>query len=122
MELRKCLKCGAEVCVLKSCTCDDCGITCCHEKMKEIKANTSDGAREKHIPEYIIIGEKIKVVVPHVMEEEHYIEWLAYEDEMTLIKNKLKPGMAPEVEFSYHPNSKIYAYCNKHGLWEKEID
>ena len=36
MKLVKCMKCGAMVEVIKDCTCDDCGIKCCGETMKEI--------------------------------------------------------------------------------------
>ena len=32
----KCEKCGAIVKVLIDCTCEDCGIKCCNERMKEI--------------------------------------------------------------------------------------
>lgn len=32
----RCKKCGAIVKVLIDCTCEDCGIKCCNEKMKEI--------------------------------------------------------------------------------------
>ncbi len=48
MMIKKCLKCGATVKVLNDCHCDDCGITCCNGKMVELKANSSDGAVEKH--------------------------------------------------------------------------
>lgn len=33
---RKCLKCGALVEVIKDCTCENCGIMCCGEKMVEV--------------------------------------------------------------------------------------
>ncbi|MBR5281139.1 MAG: hypothetical protein IKU26_09295 [Clostridia bacterium] len=33
-----CEKCGAMVQVLIDCTCENCGIKCCGEKMKEISA------------------------------------------------------------------------------------
>lgn len=34
----RCEKCGAMVKVLIDCTCDNCGIKCCNETMKEISA------------------------------------------------------------------------------------
>jgi len=33
-----------------------------------------------------------------------------------------EPGETAEAEFKYVPGSKVYAYCNKHGLWMKEVD
>lgn len=35
-EYRKCLQCGAIVKVIKDCTCEDCGIKCCGEKMQTV--------------------------------------------------------------------------------------
>ena len=35
-KIVRCEKCGAMVKVLIDCTCSDCGIKCCNERMKEI--------------------------------------------------------------------------------------
>ncbi len=35
-KIVRCEKCGAMVEVLIDCTCENCGIKCCNEKMKEI--------------------------------------------------------------------------------------
>ena len=59
--IKKCTKCGAIVKVIKDCNCSDCGITCCNEKMKEIKPNTSDGIAEKHKPTYVVDENYINV-------------------------------------------------------------
>ena len=40
MVLKKCMKCGALVKVLKDCNCDNCGIKCCNEEMTIIKPNS----------------------------------------------------------------------------------
>ena len=122
LVLKKCTKCGALVKVLKDCTCDDCGIKCCGEVMKEVKANTTDGAIEKHKPTYIIKDDNLIVTVNHVMEEDHYIEWICL-----LTDNKeeyyyLKPGDTPTVSFPIVSSGKIYSYCNKHSLWVTEIE
>ena len=34
----------------------------------------------------------------------------------------LKPGDRPEAKFKYIKGSKIYAYCNLHGLWVNELN
>ena len=57
-------------------------VVCCGEKMQEMKANTSDGATEKHVPVVTIEGNKAKVVVgevAHPMLEEHHIDWIYLE-------------------------------------------
>ena len=43
---------------------------------KVIKSNSVDAAFEKHVPMFNILGDKVEVYVNHVMEEDHYIEWI----------------------------------------------
>jgi superoxide reductase len=119
--IKKCFKCGAIVKVLEDCNCDDCGIKCCGEQMKSLNANSTDGAAEKHIPSYEIKGDKVEVVVNHVMEEDHFIEWIsALTDNEEHIKY-LKPGEEAKAEFKYVPGMVLYSYCNKHLLWKTEV-
>lgn len=120
--IKKCLKCGALVKVLRDCTCKNCGIKCCDEDMKVLVPNSVDAAIEKHIPTYEIKDGKIFITVNHVMEEEHYIEWISMyfgDKEYTTHLEFGKPAVA---EYKYIPGSTIYAYCNKHGLWKKEVE
>ncbi len=120
LTIKKCLKCQATIKVINDCTCEDCGIKCCGEQMKEVRANSTDGAIEKHKPTYTIDGNKLIVTVNHVMEEEHYIEWVCLltddKEEYVYLKNE------PKAIFDKVTNGKIYAYCNKHGLWVTDIE
>ena len=119
--IKKCLKCGATVKVIKDCKCDNCGITCCNNKMNELKANESDGNVEKHKPSYTVDNDKIIVTVNHVMEEDHYIEWICLVTEKEEKYIYLNPNDKPAVTFNNVTKGKIYSYCNKHGLWVTEI-
>ena len=55
-----CKHCGNIVEVVKE---SGVPIVCCGEKMMELKANTSDGAVEKHVPEVNINGNNVLVTV-----------------------------------------------------------
>ena len=121
LVLKKCLNCGALVVVLQDCTCDNCGIKCCGEEMKKIEPNIVDAAVEKHVPNYEVIDNEIIVTVNHVMENEHYIEWIAIASDSKIGKKFLKPNQKAIVTFPYIKGSKIYAYCNKHGLWSQDV-
>ena len=121
LVIKKCLKCGALVKVIRDCECNDCGIKCCGEQMKEIKANSVDASIEKHKPTYTTQNDKLVVTVNHVMDEDHYIEWICL-----LTSNKeeyvyLKPGDEPKAIFDNVNSGKIDSSCNKHGLWETDI-
>jgi len=70
------MKCGNMVEVLHA---GQGELVCCGEPMKLMVENTSEGAKEKHVPvlEKAANGWWVKVgSVPHPMEEKHYIEWI----------------------------------------------
>lgn len=119
LNLKKCSRCGKIVDVMHY---NDKNIMCCNEIMLDVKSNITECAIEKHLPSYKIIDGKILVEVKHVMEEEHYISFIA------LVKNNLKitkflnGELKAEVEFPYLRGATLYAYCNKHGLWKVDVD
>ena len=120
--IKKCTKCGATVKVIEDCNCDNCGIVCCGEAMKALVPNSVDAAIEKHVPTYEVKDGKIFVTVNHVMEDEHYIEWVSVVSEGRECTTYFKPGAEAVAHYKYVPGSVIYAYCNKHGLWKKEVE
>jgi len=121
MELRICEKCGALIEVLKDCTCENCGIKCCGEQTKPLVPNSVDASFEKHIPNIEIVGNYIEVTVNHVMEDEHFIEWVALENDKINARKYFKSGEVLKAVFPYIKGSKVYSYCNKHGLWVVEV-
>ncbi len=99
-------------------------LTCCGENMTELKANTSDGAKEKHVPVITKEENKIKVTVGSVLHPslpEHYIEWIALVTDDKIQLKYLKPGMEPKAEFEKLDSGTVYEYCNLHGLWKAEF-
>ncbi|MDD5066490.1 MAG: desulfoferrodoxin [bacterium] len=97
-------------------------LVCCGQPMKLQIENTSDGAKEKHVPviEKTGNGFKVKVgSVAHPMEAKHYIEWIELAADGTVYRKFLKPGQAAEAEFCVTAE-KVTAreYCNLHGLWK----
>lgn len=120
-KIKKCSKCGATIEILNDCTCDNCGIKCCGIEMVEVVPNSVDASIEKHLPEYEVIGNYIVAKVNHVMEDEHYIEYLALDSDTISAKKYLKIGETPTAVFPYIKGSKLYSYCNKHGIWKTEV-
>lgn len=120
-ELRRCSGCGATIEVINDCKCDDCGIQCCGKVMEKVSANSVDASVEKHLPTYEVIGSYVVVSVNHVMEDEHYIEYIALDCDKVNGKKYFKPGETAKAVFPYIPGSRLYGYCNKHGLWMCEV-
>jgi superoxide reductase len=121
--IKKCMNCGATVKVLEDCKCgEDCGIKCCGEKMTVLVPNSVDAAVEKHVPTYEIKDGKIFVKVNHVMEDEHYIEWISIVSDKKECTTYFNPGEDAIAHCKYIPGSTVYAYCNKHGLWKVDVE
>ena len=123
MELKfyRCPVCGQIVAIVKG---TGAPLTCCGEEMQEIKAGTSDGAREKHVPVFEVKGNIVTVTVgsvEHPMLPEHYIEWIALQTKGGNQRKKLNPGEAPKATFALCEGDEVvavYAYCNLHSLWK----
>jgi len=97
-------------------------LVCCGQPMKLLTENSTDAAKEKHVPviEKTAEGYKVSVgSVPHPMEAEHYIEWIELLADGVAYRAFLKPGDKPEALFCVKA-AKVSAreYCNKHGLWK----
>ncbi|MEW5951484.1 MAG: desulfoferrodoxin [Elusimicrobiota bacterium] len=97
-------------------------LVCCGKEMKYFKENTTDGAKEKHVPviEKTAEGYLVKVgSVAHPMEDKHYIEWIELIADGVSHRKFLKPGEKPEAFFCVKAE-KVEAreYCNLHGLWK----
>jgi superoxide reductase len=118
-----CEKCGNIVEII-----NDSGVNphCCGQKMSVLEAGVVEASREKHIPEVELSDGKVKVVVGsvlHPMAQEHSILWVQLETDKGVQRKNLSVGADPVVEFALADEKPIavYAYCNLHGLWKKEI-
>ncbi len=119
LEIYKCDVCGNIVEVLHGGAGE---LVCCGQPMKLFKENTTDAAKEKHVPVVEKRGETVKVKVgsvPHPMDEKHYIEWVEILADGEAYRQFLNPGEAPEASFKIDAE-KVSAreYCNLHGLWK----
>lgn len=101
-------------------------ITCCGQPMKDLKANSTDAAGEKHVPVIKIDGRNVEIVVgsvEHPMLEEHHIAWIQIETKKGIQRQNLVPGTAPKAVFTLTEGDELvaaYEYCNLHGLWKAE--
>lgn len=122
LKLKKCVNCGALIKVLEDCPCEDCGIICCNKEMKTITANTTEASIEKHKPTYTIENDKLIVKVNHVMESDHFIEWICLITDSKEEYIYFKPEDEPLAIFDKADHGTIYSYCNLHGLWKIDIE
>jgi superoxide reductase len=97
-------------------------MVCCGQPMTLFKKNTTDAAKEKHVPviEKTAEGLKVKVgSVPHPMDQNHYIEWIEVIADGKAYRQFLNPGESPEASFAIKAETAVAReYCNLHGLWK----
>ncbi len=119
LQIYKCLVCGNIVEVVHAA---DGELVCCGQPMQLLQENTTDAAKEKHVPvvKKIDGGYKVSVgSIAHPMEEKHYIEWIELMADGKAYRQFLQPGQAPEATFMVKAASvSAREYCNIHGLWK----
>lgn len=118
-EIYKCEKSGLMVEVLQ----DAEGTPmCCGEPMKLLRENTTDGAKDKHVPvvEKIEGGYRVTVgSVEHPMTDAHYIQWIELVTPTGVLRHNLTPQDKPVAEFKTDATEvEAREYCNLHGLWK----
>jgi len=120
LEIYKCEVCGNIVELLHG---GEGELVCCGQPMKRLKENTTDAAKEKHVPvvEKTHDGYKVMVgEVAHPMEEKHYIEWIQLIAGGKAYRQFLRPGISPEAVFKIDEDQvTAREYCNVHGLWKR---
>ena len=119
----KCKVCGKIIGILLS---TGVPTICCGQEMVEMIPNTTDGAKEKHIPVTKIERGQLIVTVggdPHPMVPEHYIQWIYVQTKYGGQRKILNPGQAPEAVFTFVDDEPVavYEYCNLHGLWMTQL-
>lgn len=119
LEIYKCSLCGNIVEMVHG---GDGELVCCGEPMKKLTENTTDAAKEKHVPvlEAIDGGYKVSVgSVLHPMVDDHYIEWIELVADGKAYRQFLNPGDQPIAEFKVVAQTIcVRELCNKHGLWK----
>lgn len=118
MEVYHCELCGNLVEVLHT---GGGELVCCGQPMNLLVENSTDAAKEKHVPVIVKAegGVTVKIgSVPHPMTEAHFIEWIELIAGSTVYRQDLKPGDAPEAFFATNATQvAARAFCNLHGLW-----
>ncbi|WP_191014521.1 desulfoferrodoxin family protein [Treponema zioleckii] len=123
VEFYQCKKCKKIVEMIQG---SSCPTVCCGDEMVLLKANTSDGATEKHVPVVNLAGHFVDVTIGsalHPMESDHWIQFIEIETNHGVQRKTLSPGDKPSAVFALADGDKVlavYEFCNKHGLWKWE--
>ncbi len=93
-------------------------VSCCGITLPPLEAENADAqhmiCRETAEDEYY-------VTVDHPMTKDHYISFLAAVSDQGIQLIKLYPEGPAEARFKINRVRKLYAYCNRHGLFQMKI-
>ena len=90
-------------------------ISCCGITLPPCEAEDADAEHTIHTE---IVEDEYYVTVDHPMQKDHYISFLAAVSDQGVHFIKLYPEGAAEARFKIDHVRKIYAYCNRHGLFQ----
>ena len=89
-------------------------VSCCGITLPPLEAEAMD---EEHEIRKEVVEDEYYVSVDHPMTKEHYISFLAAVSDFGVQLVKLYPEGNAEARFKIDRVRKIYAYCNRHGLF-----
>lgn len=90
-------------------------ISCCGITLPPLEAESPD---EDHELKIETVEDEFFVTLNHPMTKEHYISFIAAISEQGVQLVKLYPEGNAEARFKINRVRKLYAYCNRHGLFE----
>lgn len=92
--------------------------SCCGIRLPPLEEETTDGAHR------IVVGnveDELFISLDHPMEKGHFISFIAYVSDNGIQMEKLYPEQQPELRFRRMGHGKLFAYCNRHGLFCQDI-
>ena len=90
-------------------------ISCCGITLPPLEAESPDNEHSLNIE---TIEDEYYVTLNHPMTKEHYISFIAAISDQGVQLVKLYPEADAQARFKINRVRKLYAYCNRHGLFE----
>ena len=91
---------------------------CCGITLPPLEAEIPDS---EHTINIEIVEDEYYVTVDHPMTKTHYISFLAAVSDQSVQLTKLYPEGGAETRFKINRVERIYAYCNRHGLFMLDL-
>ena len=106
--------CVCPVCGNVIWTCGEAVVCCCGITLPKLSVEESD---EEHAIRLEPVEDELYVTVAHDMTKAHYLSFFAAVSDQGVQIIKLYPEGNAEARFKRSRIHRIYAYCNRHGLF-----
>lgn len=92
--------------------------SCCGITLPELEAEKCD---ENHLIFLEDVDNEYHITINHPMGKKHYISFIAYVTSASCEIVKLYPEQDISIRFRKKGHGMIYAYCNRHGMFQCSI-
>lgn len=92
--------------------------SCCGIQLPKLE---TEMAEESHQIKVELIENEFYISMNHSMTKEHYISFFSYITENHIEFVKLYPEQRAESRIAQRGHGLIYAYCNRHGLYQLNV-
>lgn len=92
--------------------------SCCGIRLPPLEEETTDGAHRIVVEN---VEDELFISLDHPMEKGHFISFIAYVSDNGIQMEKLYPEQQPELQFRRMGHGKLFAYCNRHGLFCQDV-
>lgn len=92
--------------------------SCCGLRLPALEEETADEAHQIVVEN---VDDELFVSLDHPMEKGHFISFAAYVSDSEIQMKKLYPEQMAELRFRRMGPGKLFAYCNRHGLFCQDI-
>lgn len=93
-------------------------VSCCGITLIPEEAELPDAAHAFHIE---MVEDEYFISITHEMSRSHNISFFAAVNDYSVQLVKLYPESNAETRFKIGTTNKLYAYCNRHGLFSTEV-
>ena len=93
-------------------------VCCCGITLPPLESENADA---QHMIRREITEDEYYVTADHPMAKDHYISFLAAVSDQGIQLVKLYPEGPAEARFRISRVRKLYAYCNRHGLFQLKV-
>lgn len=130
-DLEEAMKCNDNIKKTRFYICSDCGnlmtsmddaaIVCCGKKLSTLVPRKMDDACSAHDLEIEKNDGGLFITTGHEMTKEHFISFVAFLTDDTMIVKKLYPEWNLQVRLPFFAHGILLWYCNRDGLFFQRI-
>lgn len=113
IKIYACPECGNIITVLT-----DTSISCCGKKLRPLKLTKAEGRNKLDVER---IENEYYISADHEMSKEHFISFVAFISDDTVIMRKQYPEWNLQVRIPFFAHGRLVWYCTRHGLFYQDI-